>query len=89
MEIVEAILTIDVPPHAAYNTNKFHWGCEFSPAINIFANSVGFYIWLNAVKSFEINSHLKQTSAPLSYRKQDSPIHLNSLSYPCRGCSIL
>lgn len=40
MEIVEAILTIDVPPHAAYNTNKFHWDCEFSPAINIFANSV-------------------------------------------------
>lgn len=64
MEIVEAILTIDVPPHAAYNTNKFHWGCEFSPAINIFANSVDFSMCQNAMKSFGINSHLKQISAP-------------------------
>lgn len=46
MEIVEAILTIDVPPHAAYNANKFHRGSEFPPAINIFANSMDFTFYI-------------------------------------------
>lgn len=71
MEIVEAILTIDVPPHAAYNANKFHRGSEFPPAINIFANSMDFtfYIWQNTMNLFEINkqppeANLRAASLP-------------------------